>query len=83
MSTDTTILTYITTEIATGDEPVDRETDLLLTGLVDSIGVMRIVEWLETTHEIEIHPADVILENFQTVAAMAAFVEQRLDTASD
>ncbi len=82
MSTDTAILAFITTEIASGDETVDTETDLLLTGLVDSIGVMRIVEWIETTHGIEIDPTDVILENFQTVAAMSAYVDDRLGAAS-
>ena len=57
--------------------PVEPETDLLLTGLVDSIGVVRIVTWLEDHLEIEIDPVDVVLENFQTVALMVDYVQRR------
>ena len=52
------------------------DTDLLLTGLVDSLGVVTIVAWLEDRLEIEIDPADILLENFQTVGHMLAFVER-------
>lgn len=66
----------ICNEITFG-EPVEPETDLLLTGLVDSIGVVRIVTWLEDHLEIEIDPVDVVLENFQTVALMVDYVQRR------
>jgi acyl carrier protein len=66
----------IRNEITFG-EPVEPETDLLLTGLVDSIGVVRIVTWLEDHLEIEIDSVDVVIENFQTVALMVDFVQRR------
>lgn len=50
------------------------DTDLLLTGLVDSVGVIEIVGWLQDEAGIEIDPMDVVLDNFQTVDAMTAFV---------
>jgi acyl carrier protein len=58
-------------------EEVVADTDLLLTGLVDSLGVVQIVSWLEDRLGIEIDPSDVVLENFQTVDAMARYVERR------
>jgi acyl carrier protein len=57
-------------------EPVIGETDLLLTGLVDSLGVIRIVQWLEERLGVLIDPADVILDNFQTVDQMLEFVSR-------
>ncbi|MEZ5380124.1 MAG: phosphopantetheine-binding protein [Acidimicrobiales bacterium] len=60
--------------------PVEGSTDLLLTGLVDSLGVVQIVEWLEDRTGVEIDPGDVILEHFQTVDLMVAFMD-RLATA--
>jgi acyl carrier protein len=61
---------------------IELETDLLLTGLVDSLGVIRVVQWLEDELEMMIDPVDVILENFQTVARMIDFVElQRVTSA--
>ena len=55
-------------------EKITPETDLLLTGLVDSLGVVQIVAWMEDRLGIEIEPVDVVLENFQTVDRMLAFV---------
>lgn len=70
------LLEMIMDEITFGRE-VLPETDLLLTGLVDSIGVIRIVGWMEDHLEIEIDPVDVVLENFQTVSRMIAYVTSR------
>lgn len=58
-------------------EEITPDTDLLLTGLVDSLGVVQIVAWMEDRLGIEIEPVDVVLENFQTVDRMLAFVKRR------
>lgn len=52
---------------------IEPETNLLLTGLVDSLGVMLIIDWIESDLDISIHPGDVVLENFLTVQAMVDF----------
>ncbi len=70
------LIEMIRSEITFG-EPVDADTDLLLTGLVDSIGVVRIVTWIEDHLEIEIDPVDIVLENFQTVALMVDFTRRQ------
>jgi acyl carrier protein len=70
------LIEMIQTEITYG-EPVEPDADLLLTGLVDSIGVVRIVTWMEDHLDIEIDPVDVVLENFQTVELMVAFAQRR------
>jgi acyl carrier protein len=59
------------------DTPVAPDTDLLMTGLVDSLGVVQIVSWMEQELGIVVEPTDVVLEHFQTVDAMAGFVERR------
>jgi acyl carrier protein len=70
------LVEMIRAEITFG-EPVEPDTDLLLTGLVDSIGVVRIVTWMEDHLDIEIDPVDVVLENFQTVALMVDYAQRR------
>lgn len=55
---------------------VEGGTDLLLTGLVDSMGVVEIVGWMEERLGVQIDPIDVVLENFQTVDLMVAFVDR-------
>lgn len=60
---------------------IGNSTDLLLTGLVDSLGVIDVVAWLEDRLGVDIDPVDIVLENFQTVDRMLGFVE-RLSQAS-
>ncbi len=52
---------------------IDESTDLLLTGLVDSLGVIQVVSWIEDELEVSVDPADVTLENFQTAGRMIRF----------
>lgn len=73
----TRLITFIASEVAMSDDEIVADTDLLLTGLVDSLGVVMIVDWIENDVGVTIDPADVVLENFQTVAAMVAYVGTR------
>lgn len=76
------LISLITDEIAPVGELIEADTDLLLTGAVDSLGVVRIVQWMEDEYDIRIDPTDVTLDNFQTVAAMVAYLEGRIARAS-
>jgi acyl carrier protein len=68
------LIEFIMSDVALDDGQIEGDTDLLLTGLVDSLGVVLIVEWIETELGRAIGPADVVLENFQTVDAMMEFL---------
>lgn len=71
------LIDFIESAIATADDDIDVDTDLLLTGLVDSLGVILIVDWLEEQLEIEIDPGDVTLENFRHVSDMLDYLARR------
>ncbi len=68
------LLGFINTDVSVSPEPIEAETDLLLTGAVDSLGVIRITQWMEDELGIEVDPSDVTLENFQTVSRMMRFL---------
>ena len=69
------LLEFVNTEITLDPTAViASDTDLLLTGLVDSLGVIRIVYWLEDTLGVTIEPIDVVLDNFQTVDQMVDYI---------
>ncbi len=51
--------------------------ELLLSGLVDSLGAMRLVAHLETTYGIKVPAEDVLLEHFETIDAVAAYLGKR------
>lgn len=69
------LVTFINEEIVI-DEPVAASTDLLLSGAVDSLGVIRITHWMEEQAGVVVDPGDVTLENFQTVDRMVAYLER-------
>jgi acyl carrier protein len=71
------LIGFIQNAIATNDDPIEADTDLLLTGLVDSLGVILIVDWLEEQLDVEIDPADVTLENFRQVSDMLTYLGRR------
>ncbi len=75
--TTTQLIDYINAEISTAAEPVGADTDLLLTGAVDSLGVVRITQWMEDNLGTQVDPLDVTLENFQTVDRMVAYVTSK------
>ena len=75
------ILHFIQTEVSLDQTfEIEGSTDLLLTGLVDSLGVLDIVGWIEENHSFEIDPADITLENFQTVDLMESYIDSRLSS---
>lgn len=61
---------------------ITADTELLVSGLVDSLGVVQIVAWLEDRLGARIDPADVVLENFETAATIAEFAEGLQRTVS-
>jgi acyl carrier protein len=77
------LIAYIRAEVMLADDVLEAETDLAMTGLVDSLGVVLIVEWMETELDIEIDPGDVVIEHFVSVAAMVDYLRGRGDCAVD
>jgi len=68
---------FICDEVVTVDEPIAGDTDLVMSGLVDSLGVIMVSEWIQDQLDIVIDPVDIVLENFRTVDHMAAYAESR------
>jgi acyl carrier protein len=76
---DTDLVEMITREVSLDPSIViEPDTDLLLTGLVDSLGVVEIVGWIEDRLGLTVDPADVVLEHFQTVRLMLDYLDRRL-----
>ena len=54
------------------------DADLLSAGIVDSLGLLRLVAFLEERFGVKVPDEDVVFENFQSIRAMATYVAQRL-----
>lgn len=49
------------------EDSIAPETELFSTGLLDSIAMMNLIAFIEERGKIEVRPADVTLENFDTI----------------
>jgi len=74
-----TLIEFISGDLL-NDQPgllLKPEDDLLSSQLVDSLGVMRIVAFLEQQYDVTIPPADVTIENFIDVKTIGSYIERR------
>mgnify|MGYP006267926785 FL=1 len=53
------------------------EDSFLATGMVDSLGLMQLVAFIESEFSMKVGDAELVPENFDSVAAVAAFVERK------
>ena len=58
-----------------GEIELSPEDDLLGSGLLDSMGVMRLVGFVEETFNLKVPPEDIVIENFMDVKAITRYVE--------
>ncbi len=59
------------------DGSLNPDTSLLQSGIIDSLGMVGLVQFLEETFNIRIDDEDMVPDNFDTLAAMAALVERK------
>jgi len=56
---------------------------LLEAGVIDSVGVLELIEHLESTYGFQIPDADVLPENLDSIDAIALYVVRRANGAAD
>jgi acyl carrier protein len=69
------VIRFIRDQLHPGSKiEVDPEENLFTSGLVDSIGAMRLVNHVETELNTRIPPPDLIPANFRTIRVMATYL---------
>jgi len=73
------ITEYINQEFVAGQEipQVKDDTELIESGILDSLSILRLVLFIEERYSLRIAPGDVIRENFETVDAICGYVRKR------
>lgn len=67
---------FIETELLNvSTDTLDHDEELLAGGLIDSLAVMRLVDFLEKTSGTVIPPEDITVENFATVTTIAGYFD--------
>ena len=68
---------YIIQNTLANVEEIGNDTLIFETGLLDSMGLLFLIEFLKEEFEIEIHDEELLVENFESINSIVAFVESK------
>lgn len=73
------IKTYILEEFLPGEDPelLQDSTPLITGGILDSLGTLKLVSFLEETFDIEIQAHETMVDYFNTVASISDLVDSK------
>ena len=79
MTTPDPILGFILSEFLAGTQPntVSLDQPLISSGIIDSVGTMKLVLFLEKSFEIDIEAEDITAGRLDTLRSIAALVTER------
>lgn len=75
-----TLAAFISAELL-GGENVDNDDELLAEGMIDSIGIMRLVAFIEESIGVKVPPEDFTIDNFASINDINNFILKQLKTA--
>jgi len=70
------IVGFIQDELTDGVavDAIDRDENLFASGVVDSVGIVRLIAYLKEQLGVSVPPTDLIPENFRTIRVMATYM---------
>ena len=76
---DTILIDYINEQFLQDqpDETIGSQDDLLSEGIIDSLGMMKLIRFIETKFEIKVRPEDMTIENFTSVEMISGYIQKR------
>jgi acyl carrier protein len=82
MNTQESIKRFLTTELLRDNHNLGVDDNLLISGLVDSLGVMLLISYVEEHFSIQVPPEDVTIDHFRSIRAIAEYIESRVTTVA-
>lgn len=76
MNNTDAIRNYVIEEFLPGTDPqeIPAGMDLLNSGIIDSLGLLKMIAWIETTFEVTVGDEDLDPENFRSLDSMDRFI---------
>ena len=74
---------YILSEFLPGEKPsnLKDDTPLRTSGVLDSVATLRMVSFVEERYGIEVEAHEAGVDNFDSIAAIEAFVQSKKNSA--
>lgn len=70
---------FITDELVPDYNPEDLDDNLSLleSGIIDSLGIMKLVAFIEEKFQLKVSDEELIPENFETLSALSKLISQK------
>lgn len=72
------IKSYILEKILGEEIDIDNDTSLFEEGIIDSLGQVKLISFLEKKFSMSIDPGEITTENFDTINQIVQLVEKKL-----
>jgi acyl carrier protein len=78
MAYSTTIKQFLVDEFLpdVNESDIAEEFDLIDNGVIDSLGLLKVIAWIENQFRVSIDVNDMVPENFCSISAINAFLER-------
>ena len=71
------IRSFLVDQLYVDPADLDRSRDLLQEGVIDSLGLMVLIEYLQAQRCIEFDPDEIVHANFRTVESIAQLMRAK------
>jgi acyl carrier protein len=55
---------------------IDDQDNLIESGIIDSLGIMQLVAYLEDTFTVKVKDEDIVPENFESIDIITSYIER-------
>ena len=81
MDIEAALQKFISQELLSGSRKVEVDENLLEGGLIDSVGTIRLLGFIQDEWDFNVPAEDFVIENFESVHAMRRYLETKLSAA--
>lgn len=74
-----TITDFVCSELLDDDEPIGADDNLLADGMIDSLGMLRLVSFIEDTFGYKVPPEHFTINHFRTLDAIDTYLSSSMD----
>jgi acyl carrier protein len=70
---------FILSELSKGTlgNSLDENQDLISSGVIDSLGIMKLIEYIEREYAIAVSDEEILPENFESLKAITRFIKSK------
>ncbi len=79
MGSEDTIKNFIVSEIIfdNSNSNLSNEDSLIEAGVIDSLGIQKLIMFLESEFSVTVNDDDVLPENFENIGAISSFINRK------